>query len=208
MYSLPIILANQNKNKGKEVFQNLSINNNNSTNIISTEFNATLIDDGKKSINSYSLLINGTEKIKKIFISNLFPLPAEFLAGYLTSHEKFGQKMVISLGFFFMSLCAISIVIFPDWLYLLSGGISFFATFSMNITKLYTSLAYDTYDRDYAYGLGNFFARITIIFIPFLSDFFLKINIYATCYVVLISSVIGCIVSLMIDENLIKKPIK
>ncbi len=220
MYSLPIILANQNKNKETEIIENFSINSNysNSTNLTAIS-NYTInfdkknikedFQNEKRSINSYSLLFNGTKKIKKILISNLIPLPAEFMAGYLTIHDKIGKKNVIFLGFFFMSLCAILMVIFPDWLYIFSSGINFFSVFSFNITKLYTSLVYHTYDRDFAYGLACFSSRIVAIFVPFFSNFLLlNISLYATCYVILISSIIGCFVSMMLNENLSKKSIK
>jgi len=215
LYSLPIILANQNRYNNKlfeEKIQtsslNVTISNYSNFQNLTYIKNLNPKHEVGVAVNSHSLLFNGTEKIKKILISNLVPLPAEFLAGYLASHEVFEKKSVIFFGFLFMSVCSSLMLIFPDYLYLFSSGINFFSVFAFNITKLYTSLVYHTDNRDFAYGLANFSSRIVSIFVPFIVNFMLNIDLYATCYIMLISSFLGCVVTRMINENLCNKPIK
>jgi len=214
--SLPIILANQNKTiekiiEEKTLFNNLNkttISNNSYDQHISNPKNLTLKNDKEHHINSESLLFNGTDKINQLLISNLIPLPAEILAGYFVTHEVFEKKTVIFVGFFFVCIFSILMPIFPEFFFLFSSGINFFLVFSFNITKLYTSLAYHTDNRDFAYGLANFSSRIIAMIVPFLVDFLLNINLYSTCYLMLICNFIGCVLSLMLNENLCKKPIK
>ena len=99
-------------------------------------------------------------------------------------------------------------IMIPKYLYLWSSGINFFSVFAFNITKLYTSLAYQTDNRDFAYGIANFSSRIVCILIPFFSNFMLKISIFGTCCLILISSILGCIVSLLLDEKIVNKTVK
>ena len=225
LYSLPIILANQvsveqinhleipfitnNKtnNKMKDLNETIMMKIKNYTNNKENEIKYT---SNSKSVvtNSHNLLFNGTEKIKKILISNLVPIPAEFIAGYLSSRNYFGKKNVIFAGFFFMCLFSFLMILFPDYIYLFSSGINFFSVFSFNITKLYTSLAYHTDYRDFSYGLANFASRIFSMLIPFFSNVLLNINIYGTCYVILGSSILGCLFSFLMNENLTKKAVK
>lgn len=211
LYSLPIILANQRKVIQDKNIKNVTgVHNPNMTESIIHDipdnFNKT--DIVVKLIHSHSLIFNSTEKIQKILISNLIPIPAEFLAGYLTTTDTFGKKNVIFLGFFFMTICSALMIIFPDYLYLFSSGINFFIVFSFNITKLYTCLVYHTDNRDFAFGLVNCISRIISIFIPFISNFIMAIDLYGTCYVLLICSILGCLVASMLNENLCHKPIK
>ena len=155
------------------------------------------------------MIFNSTEKLQKILFSNLTPLPAEFLAGYFTiKGDKFSKKNIIFFGFFFMSVFSGLMILMPKYLFIWSSGINFFSVFSFNITKLYTSLAYSTDNRDFAYGLANFTSRVVCILIPIFSNIMLRISIFGTCYLILISCVLGCLVSLLLDEKIVNKTVK
>ena len=236
-YALPIILANQKSNtkqkNNKKLINKLnnSISNTlnstlkkNSTNL-NQKLNLNLEEthlylDGNKtvlhdhdhhviSINSSALIFNSTDKLHKILISNIVPLPAEFLAGYFTlKGEYMSKKSIIFIGFIFMSLCSALMILIPKYLYIWSSGINFFAVFSFNITKLYTSLAYSTDNRDFAYGLANFSSRVVCILIPIFSNIMLRMSIFGTCYLILISCILGCLVSLLLDEKSVNKTVK
>lgn len=229
-YALPIILANQKSGKkgaSKNLIPEVAFRNDinetmnstimkNSTNLkvqnSQSNTNHTLIDDHDHhviSINSSALIFNSTDKIQKIFIANVVPFPAEFLAGYLCLQGGYlGKKNIIFIGFFFMSIFSALMIAVPKYLYIWSSGINFFSVFAFNITKLYTSLAYSTDNRDFAYGLANFTSRVVCIMIPICSNIMLRISIFGTSYLILISSIIGCLVAMLLNEKNVNKPVK
>merc|ERR1712032_1227434 len=92
-------------------------------------------------------------------------------------------------------------ILIPQHLYIWSSGINFFSVFAFNITKLYTSLAYPTDNRDFAYGLANFTSRVVCIVIPIFANFMLRISIFGTCYLILISSILGGLVALLLNDK-------
>ena len=99
----------------------------NATNIKATNLqsskNKTIVHEDHDhhviSINSSALIFNSTEKIQKIFIANVIPFPAEFLAGYLCLQGGYlGKKNIIFIGFFFMSIFSALMIAVPQYLYI------------------------------------------------------------------------------------------
>ncbi len=194
-YSIPIILSNR---KNIMDIENTTLEKD----IQNQQKNVT------KNVNSNTLIFYQKETILKLLISNIIPIPAEIFAGLLVIKSEYSKKLVIFFGFFFMGISSICMILFPDYIHLFSGGISVFCVFSFNITRVFTLLAYHTDNRDFAYGIANFTSRIMAIISPFVSIYFLKLSNYATCYVIMSSSILGCFISLFLNDSLSLKPLK
>jgi hypothetical protein len=100
-----------------------------------------LIND-KKSNDQINLEKN-KQKFNKILISNLIPLPAEFLAGFLTNFSFLGRRSLIFIGFLLMEISSIWMFFDIENIYLSSSLINFWSVISYNITKLYTCEVYN-----------------------------------------------------------------
>jgi MFS family permease len=132
----------------------------------------------------------------KMLVSALVPVPAELLAGYLTSHHFFARIYTILIGFAFQMLFAFLMVFDLPRVYIYSSFVTFFNVLSFNITKLYTTEVYNTCMRDSGYGFSNFIARVGAICIPFLIEFSLKQSLMGPGILLMVFAAIGIILTL------------
>jgi MFS family permease len=147
------------------------------------------------------------EKIQKILIANLIPLPAEFLAGVLTSSPILGRKYTMSIGFIFEMIFALLMIVHPSYLYVYSSMIVFFNVLSFNICKLYTTEAFHTDVRDVAYGFSNFCSRIAVVFIPYISSFTYLYSDFGPCYFMAIVGGSGFLLSFFLPFDTHNRPL-
>jgi len=152
----------------------------------------------EQKVNSKMKDTKNHEKFKKILISNIIPIPAEFLAGYLTNFGIFGRKSLIFLGFLFMGFSSIWMLFDKENLYLSSSLINFWNVISYNITKLYTCEVYNTQMRDFAYGMGNFASRFAAICVPFICNYFLNLKIEFSILFIIICCFIGALITILL----------
>jgi putative MFS transporter len=90
--------------------------------------------------------------VKKMLISILVPIPALFIAGYLTSIHYFGRINTIIIGFIAESIFSLLMAFDLPRVYIYASFLTFFNVISFNITKLYTIEVYNTNLRDSGYG--------------------------------------------------------
>jgi len=148
------------------------------------------------------------EKLNKILISNLLPLPAELLAGILTNLSFFGRKSLIFIGFMLMALSSFWMLLDKENLYISSGMINFSGVISYSIVKLYTCEVYDTQVRDFAYSLGYFSSRFISILVPFICNILLHWGINFSITFICISCLIGAFITLILPFDTFGKKIE
>jgi hypothetical protein len=185
------LMKNLNVTSAKNINQNFSLNINASSLIHETE---------KEKIERH-------EKIQKILIANLIPLPAEFLAGILTSSPILGRKYTMSLGFLFEMIFAFMMIFQPSFLYVYSSMIIFFNVLSFNICKLYTTEAFHTDVRDVAYGFSNFCSRMAVVFIPYITTFTYVYSDFGPCYFMAGVGFFGFILSVLLPFDTHNRPL-
>ena len=142
-YSLPLILKDLNK-----------VNTNNEFN--TTYINNTISNEIKNKQNDH-------ENVEKILISQIIPLPAEIVAGLMTSMALFGRINTIIIGFLAEFVFSYFMILYPNSLYIYSSLITFFNVLSFNITRLYTCEVFKTNIRDTAIGISSFISKILSI---------------------------------------------
>jgi MFS family permease len=139
--------------------------------------------------------------VLKILLTAVIPLPAELVAGALTSFHYFGRIKTIIIGFAFQMIFSICMIVDLERVYIYVSMISFFNVISNNITKYYTTEVYNTMHRDSGYGFSNFAARLAAISTPFIIEGSLNISMMGPGIVLTILSVLGILVALLLPYD-------